>query len=148
MEIIEYEKQKFNRSVLGYSLGLIGSGITFIIGIVCGIILFLFDGLVRTVLNTIVNELFLEIDFLNIFVTAEELYNYSFKFAILLLVIMFIGFVLSIYGTISYWKNPSISSCVLMIVGGVLSLIALIIPGIFIIIGGSINLFNLIKASN
>ena len=43
------------------------------------------------------------------------------------------------------WNNSSVLSCVIMIIGGIISLIPFLIPGIIIIIGGSVNLYDYIR---
>lgn len=153
MEVIEYEKKntankRMKNGVLGYTLGLIGSILSGITVFFMGIFMFLFGKLIKEIIISIIAEILMELEMLNFLQVAEEFYNSSVNISILIFIIILVGFILSIYGTLMNWNNPSALSCVIMIIGGILSLIPFFIPGIIIIVGGSVNLYNFIKQTN
>ena len=150
MEAIEYEKRNtFNKrmknGVLGYTLGLIGSILSGMTAFFMGIFIILFGKLVKDIIISIIAEILMEFEILNFLQIAEEFYNSSFNISILIFIIIFVGFILAISGTIMSWNNSSVLSCVIMIIGGIISLIPFLIPGIIIIIGGSVNLYDYIR---
>lgn len=159
MEIIEYEsryseenKKRYN--VLGYTLGLIGSSMSFVISFVSLILFLVVNEFVQMVITYAVSEVFDELDIVHFFISPDKFYNlthqtytFAYQLGVIFLIIMIVGFILSLYGTISYKKKPSSLACTLMIIGGMLSLVSLFIPGVITIVGGSINLFNLVRDS-
>ncbi len=110
-----------------------------------GIFIILFGKLVKDIIISIIAEILMEFEILNFLQIAEEFYNSSFNISILIFIIIFVGFILAISGTIMSWNNSSVLSCVIMIIGGIISLIPFLIPGIIIIIGGSVNLYDYIR---
>lgn len=152
--------EKLSGSSVGYVLGLIGSTFSFIICFFAGIgiilfqNLFGFDGVVQRFLGEIfLGEIFLgeiiediydEFLYFDTFLYSQEFLQKVFdgilKFGIVLFVIILIGFILGIIGTIKSWKNVTIASSSLMIVGGIFSLFCLILPGILLIVGGGLNM--------
>lgn len=156
MDIIEYESEykDRNNNMIGYVLGLIGSSMSFIVSFISLILFLVVNEFVQVVITYAVNEIFDELDIIHFFISPDNFYNlthntytFAYQLGIILLVIMVVGFILSIYGTISYKKKPSAISCVIMIIGGMLSLVSLVIPGVITIVGGSVNLFNLVRNS-
>ncbi|BAK80242.1 hypothetical protein SFBNYU_003870 [Candidatus Arthromitus sp. SFB-mouse-NYU] len=150
MEAIEYEKRntvnkRMKNGVLGYTLGLIGSILSGMTAFFMGIFIILFGKLVKDIIISIIAEILMEFEILNFLQIAEEFYNSSFNISILIFIIIFVGFILAISGTIMSWNNSSVLSCVIMIIGGIISLIPFLIPGIIIIIGGSVNLYDYIR---
>ena len=150
MEAIEYEKRntvnkRMKNGVLGYTLGLIGSILSGMTAFFMGIFIILFGKLVKDIIISIIAEILMEFEILNFLQIAEEFYNSSFNISILIFIIIFVGFILAISGTIRSWNNSSVLSCVIMIIGGIISLIPFLIPGIIIIIGGSVNLYDYIR---
>lgn len=150
MEAIEYEKRntvnkRMKNGVLGYTLGLIGSILSGMTAFFMGIFIILFGKLVKDITISIIAEILMEFEILNFLQIAEEFYNSSFNISILIFIIIFVGFILAISGTIMSWNNSSVLSCVIMIIGGIISLIPFLIPGIIIIIGGSVNLYDYIR---
>ena len=150
MEAIEYEKRntvnkRMKNGVLGYTLGLIGSILSGMTAFFMGIFIILFGKLVKDIIISIIAEILMELEILNFLQIAEEFYNSSFNISILIFIIIFVGFILAISGTIMSWNNSSVLSCVIMIIGGIISLIPFLIPGIIIIIGGSVNLYDYIR---
>ncbi len=150
MEAIEYEKRntvnkRMKNGVLGYTLGLIGSILSGMTAFFMGISIILFGKLVKDIIISIIAEILMEFEILNFLQIAEEFYNSSFNISILIFIIIFVGFILAISGTIMSWNNSSVLSCVIMIIGGIISLIPFLIPGIIIIIGGSVNLYDYIR---
>ena len=150
MEAIEYEKRntvnkRMKNGVVGYTLGLIGSILSGMTAFFMGIFIILFGKLVKDIIISIIAEILMEFEILNFLQIAEEFYNSSFNISILIFIIIFVGFILAISGTIMSWNNSSVLSCVIMIIGGIISLIPFLIPGIIIIIGGSVNLYDYIR---
>lgn len=150
MEAIEYEKRntvnkRMKNGVLGYTLGLIGSILSGMTAFFMGIFIILFGKLVKDIIISIIAEILMEFEILNFLQIAEEFYNSSFNISILIFIIIFVGFILAISGTIMSWNNSSVLSCVIMIIGGIISLIPFLIPGIIIIIGGPVNLYDYIR---
>lgn len=142
--------EKLSGSSVGYVLGLIGSTFSFIICFFAGIgiilfqILFGFDGVVQRFLGEIIEDIYDEFLYFDTFLYSQEFLQKVFdgilKFGIVLFVIILIGFILGIIGTIKSWKNVTIASSSLMIVGGIFSLFCLILPGILLIVGGGLNM--------
>ncbi len=158
MEITEYG-DRYNRdnrsgSVLGYTLGLIGSCMSFLVCAIGAFLFFVLNEFVKVLISATLNEVILEFDIFHHFMSPDDFlnitqstYTFAYQIGIIILVIMFIGFILSLYGTLSYKKNPTSFACAMMIIGGVISLMTFFVPGFLTLIGGSINLFNLVKNS-
>ncbi|BAK81582.1 hypothetical protein [Candidatus Arthromitus sp. SFB-rat-Yit] len=153
MDIIEYEKQhRVNRGakkgILAYTLGLIGSSISGLMLLFAGLFILLFGKLAKNIMTSFITKILVELEMINFLQGIENFYNYSMGISTLIFIIMLVGFILSIVGTFMSWKEVRISSCIIMILGGILSLIPLIIPGLLVIIGASINLFDYVKQNS
>lgn len=149
MEIMEYkhhatENKNSGRSIAGYTLGLIGSTLSLVVCFVTAFSIFSISGLINKGLDLVVrvpdvqrNQSLLELieksgDIINGFVGAVSVYW----------IIIFVGFIFGIVGTILCWKRNSVLSASIMIIGGVFSIACVLFPGIFLLIGGIINLRN------
>lgn len=153
MDIIEYEKQhRVNRGakkgILAYTLGLIGSSVSGLMLLFAGLFILLFGKLAENIMTSFITKILVELEMISFLQGIENFYNYSMGISTLIFMIMLVGFILSIVGTFMSWKEIRISSCIIMILGGILSLIPLIIPGLLVIIGASINLFDYVKQNS
>lgn len=138
-EIQRHSKYSTRGSVLGYVLGLTGSVFALIF---CGIMFFLFMWF-----KAIAKDLF--------FILSQALYEIfdvsypfwggfygeeSFMFLIPIFVLILIGAIIGLIGTIKSFKHVSVESSTLMLISGVILLFCFIVPGIVLIIGGTVNL--------
>lgn len=142
METIQYgnNRRELCRSTAGYILGLVASTLSFIVCFVTGILVFAFDGLIESIFGGLWDEFYEDIFMFDIFVGFEKFFTGVLEAGIIFFWIIVIGFVLGLIGTLISWRKATILSSSIMIIGGVFSLFSLIFPGVFLIIGGVLNI--------
>lgn len=142
MEIIEHQNN-IQRNYPAYVLGLVGSILSFVVCFITGLLVFVFHGLFVSIFGEFFEDIFEEIFYMYQFQGFDGLYEGIYQFGVMIFVIILIGAILGLVGTILSWKQPSILSCTIMIIGGAFSLVSLIFPGVFLILGGILNLRTL-----
>lgn len=142
METIEYRNNRIEpcRSTAGYILGLVASTLSFIVCFVTGILVFSFDGLIQSIFGGLWDEFYEDIFMFDIFIGFGKFFSGVMKMSIIIFWIMVIGFILGFVGTLISWAKSTVLSSSIMIIGGVFSLFCLIFPGVFLIIGGVLNI--------
>ena len=142
MENIDIKNSKVSllgKSLYGYILGIVGCVLSFIVCFMTFVIVVLYGKVKIAFVNNfgIENKKnFLYEGYIWLERILENILNAGITF----LFIMIVGFILGLIGTIVSWHKASFLSSSIMIIGGVLSIISLIFPGVFLIIGGVLNI--------
>lgn len=149
MEIVEYKSKnrKIYTSIIGCTLGLVGSVLSFIFCFILGVIVFAFDNLLLALFFQLFEEIFDDIFLFNIITNEANFFNSVVSIGQIYFFVVLIGFILGVIGTFMSWKNSTILSSLIMIVGGVFSLFCLLIPGILLIVGSLLNIICAMKNS-
>lgn len=142
MEILE-RQNNIQKNYPAYVLGLVGSILSFIVCFITGLLVFVFQVLFVSVFGEFFEEIFEKLFYMHQFQGLDEVYVGIYEFGVMIFVIILIGAILGLVGTILSWKQPSVLSCTIMIIGGVFSLVSLIFPGVFLILGGILNIKTL-----
>lgn len=131
-------------SVLAYVLGLIGSIFSFVICIIIMQVMGLFNRIIYASLSNEVIDFFNDIFYYDSLVYLGDfiygIINVIMRFGFIIFLIILVGSVLGLIGSIKSFNNVSVTSSSIMIVGGVCLLFCFLVPGIFLIIGGILNI--------
>lgn len=142
MESIEY-KDNNNRackSFAGYILGIVGSTLSFIVCFMMSIMLFLSNNVFKMFFLELWEDIYEDAFMFNNFIGFENFASQIYNMGIVFLIIMIVGFILGLIGTIVSWHKVSFFSSSIMIIGGAFSIVSLVFPGVFLIIGGVLNM--------
>lgn len=134
------------KSIAAYTLGLIGSTLSMVICIMNGIVFFFIGKFANVFIDTVpkvVDEDIFVID--NVIDSFQKSINYITNIVGVYWFITVIGFLLGIIGTITCWVKNSVLASSIMIIGGVFSITSLLFPGVFLLIGGVLNLRKYVK---
>lgn len=142
--------KKLCKSLAGYTLGIVGCVLSFIACFFMSLIVFFFrTGVFKQNVTEAIEKFIYKTGFLVEFYNKiDMLINNIFDTVNTFLVLMIIGFILGLIGTILSWFRASFLSASIMIIGGLFSIISLVFPGIFLIIGGVLNIKCAKKNSN
>lgn len=142
----DYNVAKFNKrgSVLGYVFGLTGSIFSIVFCFIMFCIGFWFKSLTKDLFYIFMNIIYEIFDIDHPFGFGLFM-DESFRFLIPIFIVILIGAVLGLIGTIKSFGDVSVGSSTLMLVSGVLLLFCFVIPGILLIIGGTLNLRHVLN---
>lgn len=132
-------KNNINKNYPAYLLGLVGSILSFIVCFIIGLLVFVFHNLFVSIFGEFFDDIFGEIFYMYQFQGLDGVYNGVYQIGVIMFVIILVGAILGLIGTLLSWRRLSIFSCIIMIIGGFLSLVSLIFPGLFLIFGGILN---------
>ena len=139
MKMIEHQNN-IQKNYSAHVLGLVGSILSFAVCFITGLLVFVFHGLFVSIFGEFFEDIFEEIFYMQQFQGLDGVYTSVYQFGVMIFIIILIGAIFGFVGTFLSWKQPSILSCTIMIIGGVFSLVSLIFPGVFLILGGILNL--------
>lgn len=141
-------------SINGYVLGLVGSITGFILSfliLVIGLLINIFSNEIIEMMYSI-EPLFYFLEFFSSdFLFSDIMFHIStythmiLAFINFFVITIFLGFTVGLFSSLKSRNDKTYISSIFMILGGIISLICLIIPGLFLITGGILNLRYLKK---
>lgn len=139
-----YRNEKIRGSVLAYVLGLIGSVFSFVFCLVMMQVMGFFNRVIYGSLSNGFTDFFNEIFYYDSLVYFGDfiygIISVIMRFGFIIFLIILIGSILGIISSIKSFSDVSIISSSIMIISGVCLLFCFLIPGIFLIVGGILNI--------
>lgn len=140
----KFNNGKIRGSFLAYVLGLIGSIFSLVICILIMQVMGLFNRVIYGSLSNGVFNFFNEIFYYDSLVYFGDfvygIINIIMRFGFVIFLIILVGSILGIISSIKSFNDVSIPSASVMIVSGVCLLFCFLIPGVFLIVGGILNI--------
>lgn len=140
----KYNNRKVRGNLLAYVLGLIGSIFSLVVCILVMQVMGLFNRVIYGSLSNGVFNFFNEIFYYDSLVYFGDfiygIIGIIMKFGFIIFLIILVGSILGIISSIKSFNDVSVSSASIMIIAGVCLLFCFLIPGVFLIAGGILNI--------